>query len=222
MADQRAGIHAQTLVEPVHVLAERFPVHVDSTQHFHRDGFDVGQKLRHPLFLAALHRRQRQGAIAEDDRGGAMLRREGAQRVPCHLRVIMAVVVDEPRRHRQPVSIDGAVGRAVDLADFDDPAVLHGNVATERRHPRAIDDPSIPDQQVIGHLLGPSVSRAARGGPSGFAAEGSRFAAPGNGWRNPPEESPGGIPRRNPQRPGGETGRAVLYRNFTSTRRGLA
>jgi hypothetical protein len=63
----------------------------------------------------------------------------------------MAVVVDESRRYREAVGIDGALRRTFDFADFDDLAVLHGEVASEGRHPRAIDDAAITDQQVIRH-----------------------------------------------------------------------
>ena len=151
MADQRAGIDAELVVEPVHVLREGLPIDVDGAQHLHRDGFDIGQEFGHALFVAAAHRRQRERAVAKDDGGGAVLRREGAQRVPRHLRVVVAVVVDETGRHRQAVGIDGACRRTGDLADFDDLAVLHGKVAAERRHPRTVDDAAITDQQVIRH-----------------------------------------------------------------------
>ena len=78
VADQRAGIDAEVVVEPVHVLREGLPVDVDGAQHLHRDGFDVGQEFCHALFVAAAHRRQRERAVAENDGGGPVLRREGA------------------------------------------------------------------------------------------------------------------------------------------------
>ncbi len=153
VADQRAGIDAEVLVEPVHVLREALPVDVDGAQHLHRDRFDVGQEFGHPLFVAAPHWRQRQRAVAEDHRGRAVLRRESAQRIPRHLSIVVAMVVDETRRHREAIGIDGALRRTGDLADFDDLAVLHRNVAAKCRHPRAIDDAAITDQQVIRHLV---------------------------------------------------------------------
>ena len=79
----------------VHVLAGRFPVEIDRAQHLHRDRFDIGEELGQPLLGALAHRRQRQRAIAEDHGGGAVLGREGAQRVPGDLRVVMAVIVDK-------------------------------------------------------------------------------------------------------------------------------
>src|SRR5689334_24659207 len=65
----------------------------------------------------------------------------------------MAVVVDETRRHRQAVGIHSARCGSIDLADFDNLAVLHRNVAAICRHPRAIDDAAMTDQQVVRHLL---------------------------------------------------------------------
>ena len=95
-----------------------------------------------------------------------MLRRERAQRIPRHLRVVMAMVVDETRRHREPIGVDRPCRRAIDFADFDDLAVLHCKVAAECRHPRAIDDAAITDQQVVRHLVVLPCSGSAHGGPS--------------------------------------------------------
>ena len=135
MADQRAGIDAEPVVEPVHVLREALPIDVDGAQHLHRDGFDIGQELSHALFVAAAHRGQRERAVAKDHSRCAVLRREGAQRIPRYLRIVVAVVVDETGRHCQAVGIDGARRRTGDLANFDDLAVLHSKVAAECRHP---------------------------------------------------------------------------------------
>ena len=108
MADQIADIDAETLVEMVHVLRDRLPVEIDGAQHLHRDRFDIGEELGHPFLGALAHRRQRQRAIAEDHRGGAVLGRERAQRVPGHLRVVMAVVVDKAGGDGAAVGVDGA------------------------------------------------------------------------------------------------------------------
>ena len=116
MTDERAHIHPQTLVEGVHVLGHRFPGHIDGAQHLHGNGFDVGQKLGQPLFAAAAHRRQGQRAVADDHRGGAVIAGEGAQRIPGHLGIIVAMIIDKPRRHHQAIGIDGARGGAAQFA----------------------------------------------------------------------------------------------------------
>ena len=53
VADQGADIDAEVLVEPVHVLREGFPIDLDRVQHLHRDRFDIGEELGHPLCVAA-------------------------------------------------------------------------------------------------------------------------------------------------------------------------
>ena len=56
VADQIADIDAEMPVEVVHVLRDRLPFDLDGVQDLHRDGFDIGEELGHPLFLAAAHR----------------------------------------------------------------------------------------------------------------------------------------------------------------------
>ena len=146
MADQIADIDAKALVEMVHVLARRFPVELDRAQYLHWDRFDVREELGQPFFGALAHRRQRQGAIAENDGRRAVLGREGAQRVPGDLRVVMAVVVDEPGRDSAALGVDRTAGGAAQFADLDDFAVLDADIAPKSRHPRAVDDKAILDQ----------------------------------------------------------------------------
>src|SRR5208282_6041333 len=69
-----------------------------------------------------------------------------------------------------------AVRRSAQFAELDDLAVLDPDIAPERRHPRAVDDAPVLDQQVICHpfpflrsghatrFLGESVTRC-RGHP---------------------------------------------------------
>ena len=148
-----ADVDAELAVEPIHVLRHRLPAEIDGAQHLHRDRFDIGQEFRQPLRLARAHRRKRQRAIAEDHRGGAVIAGIGAQRIPGDLRVVVAVVVDETRRHDGALRIDDARRGAAQLADLGDLAVLHRDIAAECRHARAIDDAAIADQQIIGHRL---------------------------------------------------------------------
>ena len=111
VADQIADIDAEAFVEMVHVLAGRLPVEIDRPQHLHRDRFDIGEELGQPLLGALAHRRQRQRAIAEDHRGRAVLGREGAQRVPGDLRVVMAVIVDKAGGDGAALGVDGLARR---------------------------------------------------------------------------------------------------------------
>ena len=151
MADQIADIDAEMLVEPVHVLRDRLPIDLDGVEHLHRDRFDIGQKLGDPLCGARTNRRQGQRAIAEDDRGAAVVGRERAQRVPRDLRVVMAVIVDKAGRDDLPRGVDRALGRPAQLADLGDLAVLDADISAKRRHSGAVDDPAVLDQQIIRH-----------------------------------------------------------------------
>src|SRR5271169_4070060 len=63
----------------------------------------------------------------------------------------MAVIVDKARGDDAAGGVDRARGRAAQLADLGDLAVFDSDIATERRHPRAVDDPAVLDQQVIRH-----------------------------------------------------------------------
>ena len=88
-------------------------------QHLHGNGFDVGEKLGQAGLPATAHRRQGQGTIADDDGGGAVIAGEGAQRVPGHLGIIVAVIIDEAGRDHEAVGINGARGGVPQFADRD-------------------------------------------------------------------------------------------------------
>ncbi len=149
----------------VHVLAGRLPIEIDRAQHLHRDRFDIGEELGEPLLGAFPDRRQAERAIAENDGRRTVLGREGAQRVPGDLGVVMAMVVDKARGDGAAVGVDRLFGRARQFADFDDLAALDADIAAKRRHARAIDDAAVFDQEVIGHRCYSSFGRAARRRP---------------------------------------------------------
>ncbi len=108
VADQIADIDAEAFVELVHVLPGRLPIEIDGAQYVHRDRFDIGEEFGEPLLGALAHRRQRQRAIAEDHGRGAVLGREGAERIPGDLRVVMAVVVDKAGGDGAALGVDRA------------------------------------------------------------------------------------------------------------------
>ena len=61
-------------------------------------------------------------------------------RIPGGLAIEMRVDVHESRCDREAVGIDGPPGRPVNPSDFDDQAILHGDVGGPRRRSRAVDD----------------------------------------------------------------------------------
>jgi hypothetical protein len=97
VSDQIADVDAKASFEPVHVLRDGLPLDRNGAEHLHRNRFDVGKKFRDALLGPGSYRRERERAIPEDDRGRAVLRREGAQRVPGDLSVEVTMVVDEAR-----------------------------------------------------------------------------------------------------------------------------
>jgi len=60
----------------------------------------------------------------------------------------MRVQVDEARRQHLPSRVNGFGGRIADLADRDDPAVAHADVAAAGRRAGAVDDLGVADQQI--------------------------------------------------------------------------
>src|SRR5205807_4296452 len=168
MADQIADIDAEMVVEVLHVLRDRLPLELDSLQHLHRDRFDVGEELGEPLLGALSDGCQRQRAIAEDNRSGPVLGREGAERVPGDLRVVMAMIVDKAGADRAAVGVDRLRRRAGELADLGDLAVLDPDIGAEARHAGTVDDAAVLDQQIIRHRLPPAQPGAAAARPLGW------------------------------------------------------
>ena len=168
MADQIADIDPEVAVEFVEILREGLPGELERVEDLHRDRLDIGQEFRQAALTRAVlfHRRQRQRAIAEHDRGRAVVARKRARRVPGDLRVIMAMIVDKAGRDDLPAGIDGLLCRTGQFADFDDLAVLHADIAAVGRPARAVDDAAVFYQQIIGHSRIPSSSSRRRPGPT--------------------------------------------------------
>jgi hypothetical protein len=187
VADQVADIDAEAPVEMVHVLADRLPVERDRTQHLHRDRLDIREEFGQPFLGALAYRRQRQRAVAEDDRGRAMLGRERTERIPGDLRVIVAMVVDKAGSDGTAVGVDRAFSRTAQLADFGDLAVFAANIAAKPRLSRAVDNEAILDQQIVCHRFFLSLAKAGRRlQPEGIPPKFTRSRRRNNalGWRS--------------------------------------
>src|SRR4029077_1460105 len=92
-------------------------------------------------------------ALADKDRGVAVLNRGAAIRIPKRLRIKMRVVIDESWSNDPPVSIDGAPGGGVVFADPHNSSLVHRHVCPERWLARAVHDTRILDQQIVCHRL---------------------------------------------------------------------
>src|ERR1700761_7691515 len=80
-----------------------------------------------------------------------MLGREGAERVPGDLRVVMAVIVDKTGSDGAALGIDRLRRGTAQFADLDNLSVFDADIAAKRRHPRPVNNEPVFDQQVIGH-----------------------------------------------------------------------
>ena len=156
VADERADVDTEPLADRVHVLGERLPVPGHAgLQHVHRDGLDVREHAGQLLARLGLDRRQRERAVADDHRGGAVVAGVGAERIPHDLRVVVAVVVDEARRDDPPVGLDRLTRGPAEASELDDLSLCDTDVAVKRGTPGSVDDASILDEQVVGHLVAP-------------------------------------------------------------------
>ena len=149
MAHEEPGVHRQAAVDAVEVLAEGAPVvRHGREQRLERHPLDARQHARDVVDLARLDRREREAAVAADDRGDAVQRRRGGGRIPEHLGVVVRVDVDEARRDDEAVGVDGARRGLVDLADRDDAPVAYADVSTAACRSGAVDDAATADEQV--------------------------------------------------------------------------
>jgi hypothetical protein len=165
VAHQRADIHAEPAPDGGHVVRERLPrPRHAGLEHVHRYGLDVREHPGELLAGLGLDRRQGERAVADDHGGGAVVAGVGAQGIPRHLGVVVAVIVDEARRDDPPVRLDDLARGAPEAPQLRNLPPGHGDVAVEGGPPRAIDDASVLDEQVVTHAVAP------------FA--GSRWAAP--------------------------------------------
>jgi hypothetical protein len=86
--------------------------------------------------------------------------REGAERIPEDLRVVVTVVVDEPRRDDPSIGLDDTSRGSVEAPELHDLSLGHPDVTVKGGPARAVDDAAVLDQQVVGHGVAPlEVSR---------------------------------------------------------------
>ena len=149
VTDQETGIDGDPAVEAVEPVAERCPAPVEAgPQRVQRHPLHPREHPGQVVLLVGCRGRQREAAVAAEDRGDAVLDRRARGRVPEQLCVVVGVQVDEARRQRLPLGVNGFRGRVIDVTDGDDPPVADADVAVAGGHAGAVDDFGIADEQV--------------------------------------------------------------------------
>ncbi len=115
-----------------------------------RHVLDVLQRAHEQLAVLGPHGRDREAAVAGDDRRDAVPTARRQRRVPEDLRVVVGVDVDEARRDDLPRGVELPAPRESG-ADLGDDPVGDGDVGDPPGRARPVDDRSAPDHNVCGH-----------------------------------------------------------------------
>ena len=162
MTDQEARVDGDAAVQAGQPVAERRPLPVQSgAQRVQRHSFDPREHPGEVVVLFGRRGRQREAAIAAEDRGHAVLHRRAGGGIPEQLRVVVGVQVDEARGQRLALGVNGFGGEIIGFADRDDPAVGDTDVTVTGGRTGAVDDLRVADQQVE-HVSQPSSGSGCR------------------------------------------------------------
>ena len=132
MTDQGAHIAAATLAECIHVIGDQLPREVDAlTHHAHRDGLGFREELEIPVMVARTRRRDDLAALADKDRGVAVLDRGTAIRIPQGLRIEVCMVIDETRGDHPACGVYGTLRAAVVFPYADNLSLVYRHVRLE-------------------------------------------------------------------------------------------
>ncbi len=139
-------------VDHVEVLREGLPSPVDTGLHGGtRDVFGALEAADGEVLFGTATRRDREAAVAHDDRAHPVPRRAGAQRVPAHLCVHMGVPVDEARRDDVTLGVDLVSAALTDASDGSDGVTDDTHVGPVCRCTRTVDHRAVADYQVVRH-----------------------------------------------------------------------
>ena len=140
-------------IECIEIFGEGFPVPGQALDHDHLGHvFNALHELDQDLALIGLAGRKPDAAIAHHHRGHAVAGRRRKPMLPGGLTVEVGVNVDKARGHQQALGIDLLKGRATDLADGGNAAVLDRDVGDARLAAKAVmDGAAADDQVVVGH-----------------------------------------------------------------------
>jgi len=149
VADEEAGIDAETTVDAGEVLGERGPGPRAATlERFDGDAF---HHRHHPLDVPSVVGPERcdgEAAIPPENGGDAVEDRRVGGGVPQELGVVVGVEVHESRADDPALGVDRPGGGLVGAADGGDPSVAHADIGDGGRRTGAVDHGAAPEQQI--------------------------------------------------------------------------
>ena len=155
-SDERADVHAELAVDGLQVLRHRLPRPLDpSLQRLDGDGLDPRQHGDEVGALLGACGSESQRTVAVDDGRCAVVAGERAQGVPEHLRVVVAVVVDEPRGDDLPLNVDNPLRGRTEPAGLHDASVHDSHVSLVGGPAGAVHHSPVLEQQVVSHRRPP-------------------------------------------------------------------
>ncbi len=149
VAHQKTGVDGRAPVESCQPVAERRPLPVEAgAQRFERHTLDPGQHPGEVVLLVGPRGSEREATVSAEHRGDTVLHRRARGGIPEQLGVVVRVQIDEARRERLPLRVNGFRCLFVDVPNRDDAPVLDPNVAATDGRACAVDDLGVADQQV--------------------------------------------------------------------------
>ena len=137
-------------LEHVEVLRHRFELPADAaSQRVQRHALDLGQVAHHALAVRGAARRDGEAAVADHGGGDAKRGRGRGARIPGELRVVMRVVVDDPRHQGQAAGVNCFFCAVLDFPDFRNAAVLDTHVSMPGRRTRTVEQQRAADHEVV-------------------------------------------------------------------------
>jgi len=151
MRDLRAKVkHPLASIEVVEIFGERLPAPGDAV------GECRSRNVLHPFHqldevVALVGRRwgETDPAVSHHCGGDSVPTRRGEFGIPCGLRVVMGMGVNEPRGDQPAVGVNFTVTSAEPRTDVSDARAVNGNIGDERRASAAVDDVGVPDHQIM-------------------------------------------------------------------------
>ena len=139
------------LFNAIHELGKGHPIPAHRRLHNgHGDSLSPFHPQHRPLAILRTDGGKAKATVPDRHTRYPVPARQRGIRIPAgKRRIVVGVNVHEPGSHDQPSGIDDALSAALNIAHSGDLAIPDTDVATERRHPQAIDDRAVFNKQII-------------------------------------------------------------------------